>query len=504
MSAGRQGSNPCGSGTPGPYSQEVLVPSATKTGRDYEVFCHMIFEEFLMKKNLHATLAQFRSEWDRPSDEVGMLSWYETALKLRLPELAQQGGGGDTVIENLVTALLREASMKSRRAPEVLVAGLAALPRPRNLPAMAAEAQRAGSAGARSGASGSGSLMQREDEVLASAGSVQSASVSKSLGGSRASHAQDRAQSPAAAAVTKKLSKKVALGQSTVHLNDESALIVRRQLEEMQGEKALQARAKGYVKPSAENWVPELTRMRSLERDLHVAKDNLADIQAREAMEHNEMKQFRVSALDKAIKAESLGKMHRLACGCCLLVFLPINLPLKVSQKAVLDIRIKWSGSLDSETVFGQQRTGQGEEAAAGSNPNPNPNREEAAAGSPEGKSAGEADGENDEGRVAAKSKAQSYLEKMAERLSVVPRCYDEVSVCTFCAQFFQDSEQYRPSYDKIYYDERKAAHLKAKEKERLYWDPLQLVERDRELEELASPSAPARAASRSRPASNG
>lgn len=419
-----------------------------------------------MRKGLQGTLSVFRQEWARPSEDHTMVSWYETALKLRLPELVQQGSAELTVMENLVMALLREASIKSRRAPDVLVAGLATLPRPRSLPALAADASR------------SQSQLQMEDSELGrrvggssppGAGSVRSGSYKDggSQGtGSKNSLLQAAPQSPAAAAVTKKLSKKLGgaatLGQSTVHLSEESALIIRRQLEDMASERAVQARTKGFVKPSAENWIPEITRMRSLERDLNVAKDNLADIQVREAMENNEMKQFRVSELDKAIKAEALGKMHRQACGCCLLVFLPINLPLKVSQKAVLDIRIKWSGGLDSETVFGQQSTKQVEDAP----------------GSPGGAEAPE-----------GSSKAQAYLEKMAERLSVVPRCYDEVPVCTFCAQFFQDSEQYRPSYDKIYYDERKAAHMRAREKERLYWDPLLLVERDREVEEILSQS---------------
>ena len=440
---------------------------------DFDVFCHMLFEEFLMRKGLQGTLAVFRQEWARPNEDHTMVSWYETALKLRLPELVQQGSAEVTVLENLVIALLREASIKSRRAPDVLVAGLATLPRPRSLPALATDATRSQSQS--HSQSQSVSLMDDRDlgrrvggAISPPAGSVRSGSRKEggSLGtASKNSLVQTQAQSPTAAAVTKKLSKKLGgatLGQSTVHLSEESALIIRRQLEDMASERAMQMRTKGFVKPSAENWIPEITRMRSLERDLNVAKDNLADIQVREAMENNEMKQFRVSELDKAIKAESLGKMHRQACGCCLLVFLPINLPLKVSQKAVLDIRIKWSGGLDSETVFGQPSSKQVEDAPA------SPGGAEAPEGS---------------------SKAQAYLEKMAERLSVVPRCYDEVPVCTFCAQFFHDSEQYRPSYDKIYYDERKAAHMKAREKERLYWDPLLLVERDREVKEILSQS---------------
>jgi hypothetical protein len=37
-----------------------------------ELFCHLMVEEFLMKKGLGATLAAFRDEWKNKPDEVSV------------------------------------------------------------------------------------------------------------------------------------------------------------------------------------------------------------------------------------------------------------------------------------------------------------------------------------------------------------------------------------------------------------------------------------------------
>jgi hypothetical protein len=236
------------------------------------------------------------------------------------------------------------------------------------------------------------------------------------------------------------------------------------------------------IKPSNENWIPDLERSRALERDFNVLKANLTDIQKREMQERREMKQFQVSDLEKSRNAESLGQVHRHACGCCLQKFLPLNLPLRVSQKAVLDIRIKWGGNLTSRTVFGGV----------------NPPIGQYLAGT-------EVDGNgtilNPEGTFSASTKLddfmavsvassasaheepakKSYIEKIQERLSRMPRCYSDVPICTFCSQFFQNQADYRPSYSDITFQERKNKFLHTQAKEKELWDPLKLVEKDRE-----------------------
>ena len=60
--------------------------------------------------------------------------------------------------------------------------------------------------------------------------------------------------------------------------------------------------------------------------------------------------------------------------------------------------------------------------------------------------------------------------------------CYDEVGVCVFCAQFFHVQEDYRPSFSTIVYQEKRALYYEKKRKEEEYWDPLKMMEKDREM----------------------
>ena len=61
---------------------------------------------------------------------------------------------------------------------------------------------------------------------------------------------------------------------------------------------------------------------------------------------------------------------------------------------------------------------------------------------------------------------------------------YDQVLVCLFCSQFFQDQDEYRPSYADMVTSERRAAHLMELERERQYWDPLMMIDKDKKEEE--------------------
>ena len=362
-----------------------------------------------------------------------MLSWYDVALKLRLPDIISQGSADSTVLENLVGTLVKESSLRTRRTTDLTVAGLATMPRPRSLPALEA---------INNGAdvlSGSVFDSSRHDHSNQHGGI---GSRPRSGEGNREMKAEQKQS--AAAAATSQPTKHV-LHHSMHALSHESAQIIKKQME------LNAAGDKFKFKPSSENWIPEITRMKSLERDLSVAKETLADIMVREMGTMSMLKTFSVSDLEHARVAESLGKIHKMACGCCLQKFLPVNLPLKVSQKAVLDIRIRWSGGLSSATVFGGSSGGGGA-------------LEDAASTEEGGKKTG----------AAPKDKFSE------SRLSAVPRCYDEVRVCAFCAQFFHDQDSYRPSFLRITYDERRAAFFEAREREKQYWDPLKMCEKDR------------------------
>lgn len=61
---------------------------------------------------------------------------------------------------------------------------------------------------------------------------------------------------------------------------------------------------------------------------------------------------------------------------------------------------------------------------------------------------------------------------------------YDQVLVCLFCSQYFQSPEDYRPSFADMVHGEKRADYLELLERERQYWDPLMMVEKDKREEE--------------------
>ena len=60
--------------------------------------------------------------------------------------------------------------------------------------------------------------------------------------------------------------------------------------------------------------------------------------------------------------------------------------------------------------------------------------------------------------------------------------CYDQVGVCVFCAQFFYLQEEYRPSFSDIVRQEKKAEYFDNRRREKEYWDPLKMMEKEREV----------------------
>ena len=89
-----------------------------------KVFCHLVVEEFLMANKMHATLNSFRSEWERPDENIAIPSWYNVALKLQMPELVSRDTQKTTVLENVINALTKESSIRSRRPIEVVASAL--------------------------------------------------------------------------------------------------------------------------------------------------------------------------------------------------------------------------------------------------------------------------------------------------------------------------------------------------------------------------------------------
>jgi hypothetical protein len=309
-------------------------------------------------------------------------------------------------LENLVNALIQESSVRNRRPTEVTVSGLATLPKATSLPA----------------------LPPPEPTISVSIPKPAFSSPKRQHHEHEGKHKKEQ----------KTLNNKRSLdtfSNLTGNLNFNK------------------------TKQSNENWIPEEMRLRSLQRELLTVKEIFNDTKTLENSLQREMKRLNVSDLDRAKAVEKLAATKKMPCGCCMQDFLHVNLPMKVSRKAVIDLRIKWSGKLTSDSVFRGTSTRELADSLAENAKN--------------------------------KKDGPPSVEDIDTFGSTVPRCYDKVGVCIFCAQFFQEPDDYRPSYQAIVYQEKKTAYFETKRREREYWDPLKMLDKDRETYEEITQQPP-------------
>jgi hypothetical protein len=346
-------------------------------------FCAMLIEEFLMRNGMKDTLSALRSEWARPEDEDSlMLSWQQICLKLRMDSVSDVSRGR-TLLENVVQTLIEDAASRTRQKASVLVDGLATLPRVRStaIPALDDTSEQM-------------ELLLKE-------------------------HPHPKSTIPAATVAPRKAEKPKGSSKGA-----------KKQLKKLHDDIVIDSYGKPKI--SSENWIPEHIRFKSIERDIAVAKENLKDSMVLEQSGAKELKRLSQSELARAQMEESLGSKKKLFCGCCNFQYSYINLTLRVSMKAITDIRLLWN-------------TGQ-------------PN---------------------------------GYADPDGAKVGNVPRCYNVVGVCRFCAQFFRDQGSYRPSFDKIAYEERKAIHFETVRLEKEYWDPLKMCAKDEERRKLENDGRP-------------
>jgi hypothetical protein len=345
-------------------------------------FCHMMIEEFLMQKGMQNTLQEFRKEWERPEENMSLLSWYEMALKLHLPEIASRAKYG-TVLENVSWEMMSDASMRMRKSPEVIVSGMAMVPKAPKLPSL----------------------------------DLVPATTSERKKDSTYMYEYQKYTMASDAALIANAKKKL-------YEEANETDITKRHYNPSQAKRMAENAAKN--RSSSSNWIPDETRYKQLGRDLLVAKENLHDIIMRNEETRRENRALGQTDLERAHVMEKLGVKHKIECACCLQMFSYVNLRLKVSHKAIIDIRNIWSNG------------------------------------------------------------EKGWWSADDERWGVVPRCYDDVLVCLICSQFFHKQGEYRPSFEQTEYEKRKQAHFEAKRREKEYWDPLRMVEKDRELMEEA------------------
>lgn len=104
----------------------------------------------------------------------------------------------------------------------------------------------------------------------------------------------------------------------------------------------------GYTKASktsTENWLPDTFRLKSRLRELSTVQTTLDEVLHSELDSSRRQKRSAINAYEKALNEESLFMVKKQPCGCCLQKYLYVNLPLKVSRKAIIDIRVKWTGN---------------------------------------------------------------------------------------------------------------------------------------------------------------
>lgn len=314
------------------------------------------------------------------------ISWMNIALKLHLPDLAKSSPD-KSITEHITTLLIRNASTRMRTEPEVIVTGLAEIPRIKTIPLPP----------------------------------LSPAVKSSPIDGDTFDRIPNELEEENAV-FTKCKQKANAISNKYIHspIRQEN----NNELKKHRHNHNHIMMTNTKIKPSQENWIPEKIRFRSIHRELSTIESNLKSTIIMETELKRELRQFQLTNLEKAQIEESLGLQKKVPCACCLQLYSYVNLPMQIPVKAIIDIRKKWS----------------------------------------DGKS--------------------GWWSKEDERLSVVPRCYEGVKICLFCSQFFDIQEEYRPSFNTLQNEIRLKQHNEKKRLEKEYWDPLKMIEKDREKEE--------------------
>jgi len=183
---------------------------------------------------------------------------------------------------------------------------------------------------------------------------------------------------------------------------------------------------------SSEAWIPADVRTRMLERDLTLLKHNMEVDHTRTKYIDTLNRHQSLTELEQN-KAEERYRLKRTKkCGLCFREFSVVNLVLSVPQKAIIDLQNTWEEKFSWVVMTPAER--------------------------------------------------EKYQNPALLRPTLI---YNEVRVCVYCAQFFQNNQQdvYRPSYESKMAERRMKATIAAEESARAYWDPLTTVERERKEE---------------------
>ena len=208
-----------------------------------------------------------------------------------------------------------------------------------------------------------------------------------------------------------------------------------------------------------ENWIPDNVRLNQSMRGLKVAHQNIDDAIMLELDLKRTLKGVNVTPYDQAVKEEELGVTKKTKCACCLKSFLYVNLPLKVSEKAIIDIRVKWTGGMTSQTVWTDTlKAIVADSFEVPSSSSVIPDSETSIV--PE---------------TWTKPRGKMVAKKKVPEITPI-KVYSDVKVCLFCSQFFHVQEKYRPSFADMVKEEKRVARQERKARESEYWDPVKVA----------------------------
>ena len=196
---------------------------------------------------------------------------------------------------------------------------------------------------------------------------------------------------------------------------------------------------------SQNNWVPEKLRIKQMEREATILQDSVESIIFLKNRTQKKLQKLTKTDFDLASTEESLraGTKPRFQmCGCCMIKYLRVNLPFKVPNKAILDARKKWKQQYATKSSSGSE--------------------------------------EKSTMRV---TDVFSDIKQMNRKDAT--NLYDYTAVCAFCAQFFNNPDEYRPSYSQVVAEEKLERSILQQKQDELKWDPLALLEADRKMQQL-------------------
>lgn len=205
-------------------------------------------------------------------------------------------------------------------------------------------------------------------------------------------------------------------------------------------------------KQHGEYYMPVEMRARMIHRSMEVMRKNEEEAARVDTVTKSNAARLKLDDLKKNHQEEAYQLKKKRPCGLCEVKFSEVNLPVAVTLKAIYDLRHTWMLRRTAQLEAQKQAALQARKSAG-------------------------ADLESDLSIVSVEKKedAKHRVTTLVQNGALLQptRSYDQRRVCSFCAQFFESDEVYRPSFG------AKLAKLQDEKREKeaaednKFWDPL-------------------------------